>query len=206
MKACTRSSVLALSAPIDDHRQPVLADVLEQLAQICDIGHRSRLRGSSSSAPSSSRSIPARCSRSHGTPPNCSACVISCSATQRRSCSAGASRLFAAWARLGATNSSRAGCVGLEDRELVLAEHATGEEAGTAPASIAITPPAPCRAGRACRRRPAAARGRPPATPGSRRSSPSAPPPGHLSPAAPATTPVQAETSRSASAAGSASC
>ena len=34
--------------------------------------------------------MPSRCSRSHGTPPNCSACVISCSATQRSSWSASA--------------------------------------------------------------------------------------------------------------------
>ena len=74
--------------------------------------------------------VACRCGRSHGTPPNCSACVISCSATQRSSWSAGASRPFAACARLGATNSSRAGLLGLEHRELVLAEHAPGEEAG----------------------------------------------------------------------------
>ena len=56
--------------------------------------------------------MPARCGRSHGTPPNCSACVISCSATQRRRRSASASSCVAAWPRFGATNSSRAGASG----------------------------------------------------------------------------------------------
>ena len=56
--------------------------------------------------------IAARCARSHGTPPNCSACVVSCSATQRSSWSGSASSAVAAWPRLGATNSSRAGASG----------------------------------------------------------------------------------------------
>ena len=52
------------------------------------------------------------CGRSHGTPPNCSACVTSWSATQRSSSSGSASSADAATARLGDTNSSRAGASG----------------------------------------------------------------------------------------------
>ena len=84
--------------------------------------------GSTSSPPSSSRTRPAMCGRSHGTPPNCSACVISCSATQRSSSSLSASRLTAAWARLGDDEQQPRGRLGLEDRELVLAEHALAED------------------------------------------------------------------------------
>ena len=50
--------------------------------------------------------------RSHGTPPNWSAWVASCSATQRSSSSGSASSAAAAWPRFGATNSSRAGASG----------------------------------------------------------------------------------------------
>ena len=51
--------------------------------------------GSTSSAAVSSRTSPARCGRSHGTPPNCSAWVVSCSATQRSSSSGSASSVRA---------------------------------------------------------------------------------------------------------------
>ena len=105
------------------------------------------LRGSSSSAPSRSRSISPRCGRSHGTPPNCSACVISCSATQRSSWSAGASSAAAACARFGATNSSRAGLSGSSTGNSYWPSTRPARKPETAPASIAITPPATTRSG-----------------------------------------------------------
>ena len=55
----------------------------------------------------SSATMPARCSRSHGTPANCTAWVTSCRATQRTSSSGSASSARTASARLGSTNSRR---------------------------------------------------------------------------------------------------
>ena len=85
----------------------------------------------SSEAPSSSsRTVAAMCSRSHGTPPNCSACVVSCSATQRSSWSGSASSAVAAWPEVGRHEQQPRRAGGVEHGELVLAEHAPGEEAG----------------------------------------------------------------------------
>ena len=131
MNACMRSSSARRSGPTTERRQAAVADLVEQArAGRTASGSRSSPRGSTLERRRAARApSPARCARSHGTPPNCSACVISCSATQRSSCSGSASSARAAWPRLGATNSSRAGAVGVEHRELVLAEHAPGEEA-----------------------------------------------------------------------------
>ncbi len=72
-------------------------------------GIRSMERASTVALASSSRTAAAMCSRSHGTPPNWSACVVSCSATQRRRSLGSASSFSAASARFGPTNSRRGG-------------------------------------------------------------------------------------------------
>ena len=64
---------------------------------------------STSTEASSSRSSPARWSRSHGTPVNCTAWVTSWNTTHASSSASSASKARAASRRLGATNSSRGG-------------------------------------------------------------------------------------------------
>ena len=129
MKAWMRSSDSRRPAPTTTIARPSSRTRSNSLRRSVTSGTRSRPRGSSSSAPSRSRSIAARCARSHGTPPNCSACVISCSATQRRSWSSGASRRARRVGEVGRDEQQPRGLLGLQHRELVLAEHAAGEEA-----------------------------------------------------------------------------
>ena len=83
-------------------------------------------------------------------------------------------RLFAACARLGATNSSRAGLSGSSTGNSYWPSTRPARKPETAPASIASTPPAsvPERAALAARSAPRWARAPPRATSGSRRSSP----------------------------------
>ncbi len=52
------------------------------------------------------------CSRSHGTPPNCTACVTSWKITQSASSSRSASMVSATASMLGPTKSSRGGTDG----------------------------------------------------------------------------------------------
>ena len=90
MNACTRSSIARRSRR-PRRREAVLAHLVEQpragrtgRAPAAGRAGRPRARRAARAR------IPARCARSHGTPPNCSACVISCSATQRSSWSGSA--------------------------------------------------------------------------------------------------------------------
>ena len=166
MNACTRSSAPRRSSPIMIVARPSSRTRSTSFLRSVTSGTRSRLRGLNSSAPSSSPSISFRCGRSHGTPPNCSACVISCSATQRSSWSAGASEALGRVGEVGRDEQQPRGLVGLEHRELVLAEHAAREEARRPrrPRSPARRP----RARRAARRCPRSAAPRAPAPPPAR--------------------------------------
>ena len=99
-----------------------------QVGQVGDLQQAAALEGHAVRA-ARARSA-ARCPRSHGTAPNCSACVVSCSATQRRSWSGSASSCAGGVAEVGRDEQQPRGRLGVEHRELVLAEHAAGEEAG----------------------------------------------------------------------------
>ena len=112
MNACMASSATRRSGPTISVAMSPSRTLSTSERRSETSGSLSTRDGSTSSPPSSSRTIEAMCGRSHGTAPNCSACVVSCSATQRSSWSASASRASAAWARLGETNSSRAGASG----------------------------------------------------------------------------------------------
>ena len=142
MKACTRSSVSRLSSPIMTVASPSSRTRSTTSSKSVTSGTRKNDAGFMRTASSSSRSWACRYSRSHGTPPNCSACVISCSATQRSSWSAGASSDSAACARLGATNSSRAGWSGSSTGNSYCPSTRPARKPLIAPASTAITPPA----------------------------------------------------------------
>src|SRR3954468_23465883 len=103
--------------------------------------------GSTSSPANSSPTRPAMWARSHGTPPNWSAWVISWSATQRSSSSLSASRLIAAWARLGETNSSRAGASGSRIGNSYWPSTRWPSMPEIAPTSTAMSAPPAARAG-----------------------------------------------------------
>ena len=77
----------------------------------------------------SSFNIPPRYSRSHGAPENCTAWVISWMLTHSTSSSRSTPRLRAACARFGASSSRRGVHRRVEQRQVVLAEHALGEHA-----------------------------------------------------------------------------
>ena len=115
MNACTRSISVAplaararrrrgrprATASTSPRRSSSAGQPAEELARV-DVE-----RARSARAP-----CPRGAARSHGTPPNCSACV---SRAARPSAAAGRARrraCGAAWPRLGATNSSRAGASG----------------------------------------------------------------------------------------------
>src|SRR4051794_33241058 len=103
--------------------------------------------GSTSSPLISSRTTPAMWPRSHGTPPNWSAWVISWRATQRSSSSLSASRLIAAWARLGETNSNRAGASGSRIGNSYWPSTRWPSMPEIAPTSTAMSAPPAARAG-----------------------------------------------------------
>ena len=96
----------ATSAATPPSRTRVDAAPLE----VVEVGDCSSAAGVDASAARAARArVPAMCSRSHGTPPNWSACVVSCSATQRSSCvGVGVQRARRRGRGSGATNSSRA--------------------------------------------------------------------------------------------------
>src|SRR4051812_48470985 len=103
--------------------------------------------GSTSSPLNSSRTTPAMWPRSHGTPPNWSAWVISWRATQRSSSSLSASRLIAACARLGETNSNRAGASGSRIGNSYWPSTRWPSMPEIAPTSTAMSAPPAARAG-----------------------------------------------------------
>ena len=75
------------SGPATARDEPAVADLVPQPAQVVDARQaqqRARVDLDLAPTPSSSRSIPARCSRSHGTPVNCTAWVTSWKTTQRQ--------------------------------------------------------------------------------------------------------------------------
>src|SRR3954452_16695396 len=103
--------------------------------------------GSTSSPLNSSRTTPAMWPRSQGTPPNWSAWVISWRATQRSSSSLSASRLIAACARFGETNSNRAGASGSRIGNSYWPSTRWPSMPEIAPTSTAMSAPPAARAG-----------------------------------------------------------
>ena len=114
----------------------------------CSLGRRSSAAGSTSTLTedSSSRSIAARCSRSHGTPVNCTAWVISWKTTHSSSSASSASKVRAASRRLGATSSSRGGRSGSSSASSYWPSTLRPMKPTIPPASTPMsTPPADCR-------------------------------------------------------------
>ena len=142
MNACAPSSWPRRSSPTATNASPSSRTRSSSARRSDASGRRSRPDGLTSSAPSSSPIRPARCSRSHGTPANWSACVVSCSATQRSSWSGSASSVLAAWPRLGATNSSRAGAAGSSGGKSYWPSTRPARKPEMAPASSASSAPA----------------------------------------------------------------
>ena len=126
-----RSSIARRSGPSASAAIAVLAHLVDQRA-----AGRAGRAGAAASAGrrsrpfSSSRTSSARCGRSHGTPPNCSAWVVSCSATQRSRTSGSASSWRAAWPRFGRDEQQPRGRRRGRAPGTRLAQHAPGEEAG----------------------------------------------------------------------------
>ena len=114
----------------------------------CILGRRSSAAGSTSTLTeeSSSRSIEARCSRSHGTPVNCTAWVISWKTTHSSSSASSASKVRAASRRLGATSSSRGGRSGSSSASSYWPSTLRPMKPTIPPASTPMsTPPTDCR-------------------------------------------------------------
>ena len=147
MNACALSSSARRSSPTATNARPVArARGSTQRPQVGEVRHPQQAAGIDLERRSAARRTrPARCSRSHGTPPNCSACVVSCSATQRSSWSGSASSVFAACPRFGADEQQPGRRGRIEHRELVLAEHAAarGSRRSRPPRSPSSAPAAP---------------------------------------------------------------
>ena len=132
MNACTRSSSAApLGADDDASRGRPRAPGRRASADRDRSGSLKQPRGSTSSAPSSSSTIAGEVRRAATARRRTAArASISCSATQRSSWSASASSALGRVGEVGRDEQQPRGRLGLEHRELVLAEHAAGEEAG----------------------------------------------------------------------------
>ena len=131
MNACTRSSSVAPLGPDDEHRQAVLADLVDSVREVARVGQAQQARGSSSQRAEQLAHQPGqvRAQPRHAAELQRVRHLVQRDPAQQL-VRLGARGWRAAWPRFGATNSSRAGALGLEHRELVLAEHAAGEEAG----------------------------------------------------------------------------
>ena len=100
-----------------------LADRVDRRAQVGRAGQPQRRGVDHLEAAEQLAHQAARCGRSHGTPPNCSACVTSCSATHSAAPRGRRRAAAAACGQVRRDEQQARGRVGLEHRELVLAEH-----------------------------------------------------------------------------------
>ena len=131
--AWTRSSSSLALGPGDGATRPPSRTASPAARRSCELGHaqqRGRRRPRASRSPSSSPTAPREVARAAtGRAVNCTACVTSWKTTQCEQLGlVGLERAAPPRAGWAPTSSSRGGALGIEQRQLVLAEHAAAHE------------------------------------------------------------------------------
>ena len=149
MVACSSSSSSRRSGPAMNVTRPSRRTVSASARRSSSLGSLSSERMSTETSRDSTRPAIrlAMCDRSHGTPANWRACVVSWRATQRTRAVSSASIVRAAAARLGPTNSSRAGASGSVTGNSYCPSTRVARKPDSAPTSTASRLPVTARTG-----------------------------------------------------------